>query len=633
MTFLKKARYAACFSSIALLGVFFILVPLAAAEAATPATWNSIGTFDIGGYVEYGIATLFSFIPHLLYAILLVVGYGFDQSINFTVINFASNYDTTLAAGVIAAWSSFRDIANIILIAMFVFLALNVILGIQAYGLKKFGVQLVIVAVLINFSLFFTQAIIDISNLLAITFYNSISVEGGGIAGAALNYTGMTTFGSDAVFGIINDPAGGYLAAALYALINSIFFTALSAVLLFGLILLVTRMVTFIVLMLLSAPAFASMLIPGAKVWWDRWLNALLKNAVFAPVFMLLLWASVNIMVASSDLSVPTKKVDIAAVITSSGGWSALFNVFIVVGLLYASTIIANGLSIKGAVGAKKVGLGLASKTFVKPLSAATAGSAALLGRETLGRASRAMADSNWAQRKAANGNLLTKSFARGVIATGKSGAKATYDARNTKPVKDASKAAGLSFGKAINSYDKHVKSEAEILTTGVKAMVAKSKTDSQVQSSSQPGSSQNILGTATRNASTDTEHLTAVNEESTSSQSSDQNTQIALNAEEQRINAGTAQAVNQNNAPQTPTVTAQQVLEQYRNRTGPWKSAVGSAAREGTLLRKIFSPDSTRIRIMNEAEKMLKETPEDKQKKKLVELESKVNKLKPNDD
>ena len=74
-------------------------------------------------------------------------------------------------------WTLMRDLANIFFILILLYIAIRTILGIGESENKKMIGTLIIVALLINFSMFFTKIIIDVSNELGLIFYNSIQVN------------------------------------------------------------------------------------------------------------------------------------------------------------------------------------------------------------------------------------------------------------------------------------------------------------------------------------------------------------------------------------------------------------------------------------------------------------------------
>ncbi len=74
------------------------------------------------------------------------------------------------------AWRIIRDFSNIFFILVLLYIAIRMILGLAGAEGKKMIGYVVVAALLINFSMFFTQVVIDSSNILALIFYNKIQV-------------------------------------------------------------------------------------------------------------------------------------------------------------------------------------------------------------------------------------------------------------------------------------------------------------------------------------------------------------------------------------------------------------------------------------------------------------------------
>ena len=68
------------------------------------------------------------------------------------------------------AWAVVRDLSNIFFILILLYVAVKMILGLGGHDAKKMIVQVIIMALLINFSMFFTHVVIDTSNMLALVF-------------------------------------------------------------------------------------------------------------------------------------------------------------------------------------------------------------------------------------------------------------------------------------------------------------------------------------------------------------------------------------------------------------------------------------------------------------------------------
>lgn len=327
---------------------------------------------------------------------LYFAGTLFDHSIAFTISNFSANYNTYFAGGVDAVWASFRDVGNIVMIGVFVYIAFRVILNAESLGMKGFAARLIIVAVLINFSLFFTKVIIDISNITATQFLRGTTTavvdELGNnphsISATFADRAGMKGVffesAADVVRGIGNKdnadmPNGSTLR---YIILTTVFFLAVGSVLLYGAILLISRMIALILLMITSSLAWVSFMTPKLDKFWSMWWDKMFKYALFAPLYMLLIWATLKITETLGTVGGGAQSANSEAFVTlttSGSVFTATIKVAFIVGLLYGATKIADELAIYGAKSAK----GISMKAFGMGLSM-TGGGYALAAGERL---------------------------------------------------------------------------------------------------------------------------------------------------------------------------------------------------------------------------------------------------------
>lgn len=77
---------------------------------------------------------------------------------------------------VVEGWGIVRDFCNMFFIFILLYIAIGTILNLHSVKPKEMIINVVIIGLLINFSLFATQVIIDASNILARVFYNQILV-------------------------------------------------------------------------------------------------------------------------------------------------------------------------------------------------------------------------------------------------------------------------------------------------------------------------------------------------------------------------------------------------------------------------------------------------------------------------
>src|SRR3989344_6351286 len=357
--------------------------------------------------------------------ILAIADMLFNWSVDNTILLFSTAIFAKVADGVNVGWTAIRDIANIIIIGMFTFIAISTILGIQEYGAKKLLARVLIIAVLINFSLLFTKIIIDTSNFTAGQFYASatdiplsqardeaekrskpgatestitIRSEGDspfsfrklGVSGAFIRFLGVTSVGSTykGLDGIANGGGGWYVALG-HGLLAAVLLGGAGLVLLYGVYLLISRAVLFIFLMITAAGAFATHLIPKmneSEYGWSGWWSSLLHNAALAPILMILLYITLKVSEAIAakgsgtlgNLASPTKAGAIAG--TDIG---ALFSYLIILGLLWGSFLLASKWASK--VGGLKLTGSILSSMAVAPATLASRFVAAPLARKVIG--------------------------------------------------------------------------------------------------------------------------------------------------------------------------------------------------------------------------------------------------------
>ncbi len=302
----------------------------------------------------------------------------FEILLTTTVIQFGATLtDYGILDGIRLVWSAFRDIANILIIGMFVFVAISMILGNEHYGTKKFVAKILTVAVLINFSLLFTQLVVDASHIATNQFYrgvraaamssspafSEVSQSGvsqaiddmwnrqGGVAGAFMNKLGVSSFMDSAnVVAKVSDSESNWVSAVglsiFFSLLVMVVVIATAAVFLYGAYLLTARALLLIVLLATSSLAFAAMIIPKygeGEYGWDGWLKALIQNAVLAPFLMMMLWASLVILSKAPTGSMG----EFLSNPTQPGVGATIVVYLFTIGMLYLSFKISSSFSQK----------------------------------------------------------------------------------------------------------------------------------------------------------------------------------------------------------------------------------------------------------------------------------------------
>jgi len=398
--------------------------------------------------IAYGLLTLSSLI-------LFMAGTVFNFVVVRTVFQFGTYFGTS--DGMLIAWGVMRDVANIGLLFGFIFMGVLLILNVDGGGhghgggisARKAIPRLIIFAILINFSLFASQAVIDVANAFSAQFTTLAGQEcattggeettiGGsmencvnnGISGKMLSATGVTAIWDstsrdwDAFMRNAGTRPYSY---AVSIIMLSLFVLVTAMVLLAGAIMLAIRVIVLSLLMVTSPIGFAGMAIPKLQSIASDWWHRLISQAFFAPVYLLLIFISIklteNLMQGEATLA--------NAIIASegsgvSGNMQVVMVFLIVIGFMIASLVAASKM---GAVGAKFA---------TQSAAALTVGSVGFVGRRTMGVGSSKVAErirkSNW-------GHTETGRLFAGIA---DKGAKSSYSLRNL-----GNKVPGLDMGKA----------------------------------------------------------------------------------------------------------------------------------------------------------------------------------------
>lgn len=393
----------------------------------------------------------------LLPSILLWLSAQFFNAMIYIGINSAMISSSTFIP---LAWTVVRDFSNIFFILVLLYVAIQTILGL-GHETKKVIVQIVIMALLINFSMFFTKVVIDTSNILALVFYNKLDVDAKNADGTTRFYTPVASTGND------KDVSGAMYKKfnatelvsmenlekmkTMYALPGKPVSEKLPFGITFGLIVIsgvimayaaytffvagisfLGRLIELWILIIFSPFAFMSNTIPklaGVKyLGWTAWLERLIATAFMAPIFMFFMYLIFKLL-------------QVMPVLTSGNGaiatiLSILIPALIILTLLKKATKYAEEGGGEFGKGAVKFGKAALATTAVVGGGLAIGGVAAL-GQSTLGKAASEYANSEAGKKQALEGGF------RGLMGKAKMGL-ATYGKDSTFDARKGAIGAGL---------------------------------------------------------------------------------------------------------------------------------------------------------------------------------------------
>lgn len=389
---------AALASALSLAAVF-----LAAPHAAHAGFWDIITS--TGSFIEKVILAPFEIlILPLAATVMWISGTLMDAAINFSL---HTAYIMDMSPAINLGWVVVRDLCNLLFIFALIWMSLRLITGLDT-GWKAALTKLVIAAVLLNFSLFFTKAMIDVSNVFGNWLYGGIQstlqansstenrVSLSGLIATRMDIIGLWDATKNAsspqtVGQYLGDPSKGFIGIFLRLAIV----LATTYIFIYSAVLFIARAIT-----LLFLAVFSPVMVLGkafdqvsdySKMWWGE----LQKALTFPVVFLLMLYISLQFINSLGALELRELK-DAAAPMGISV--SRYFQYFIILFLLQATLSAAKSSS--GVVGKALGGVasGL-SKLAVNAVGTYATGGV-IAGMRAIGRGAGAAATMEWKSAK-----------------------------------------------------------------------------------------------------------------------------------------------------------------------------------------------------------------------------------------
>ncbi len=414
---------------------------------------------------------------------ILFVPTSFVFAMTGTFFDFAFNYsiqDTSYRSPfVVQGWGIVRDFCNMFFIFVLLYIAFSTILNLNGSKTKEMIINVIIIGLLINFSLFFTQVMIDTSNILARVFYNSNTIKitqgnnaaTGGAVGSMLktgpngeiplsaaivnkiNPQNLIINGTKKV-NLIEDKGGlsqnskdgaediNTTSFLLIVLLASVINIVGTIVFLTVALVFVGRVVGLWLAMILSPFVFFSYTVPAMQdmemVGWKRWWPETLKLAFVAPIFIFFMYLIVAFLETGLSL-IPSAEG------TSGMTWvmSIILPFIFIMVLLMKAKGIAVKMSGDIGTGVAKIGSAVGGAAL-----GAGVGMAAFAGRNTIGKMGDKVAKSKWATGLASSNNKFASFIGNKTMDAGQKVAKKSFDVRSTAIGAAAGAGLGVALGK-----------------------------------------------------------------------------------------------------------------------------------------------------------------------------------------
>lgn len=321
-----------------------------AAAAQTPTAYKPDSSDSIYNGIMIKIMGLFAWLVG-------VAALTLDYAVYYTVVNMGSYVSHLAAIGV--TWRILRDIGNIALIFGFLAIGITTILNVNWYGGgKKMLPMMLVAAVFLNFSLFFSEAIIDVGNLFATQFYTQIN---GGVTPTALSLSTISTanegisnklmaqLGLQTIYNVKDNNVLLTKSTPFYVGFMAILLFIVTAFVMFSLaFILIARFVFLVFLIILAPIGFAGLAVPQLKARADKWWGSLFEQTITAPVLLLLLYVALAV-ITDAQFLIPGSPTGFVANADLPGFGGYVMSFTIAIGLMLAVTISAKKLSAFGA--------------------------------------------------------------------------------------------------------------------------------------------------------------------------------------------------------------------------------------------------------------------------------------------
>lgn len=463
MRFTSVKFFAIVVSIIVFVGVVVLPATINAAEE-TRIEQIGLGKSDTLDLVSCGgfwdKLTVGCFVPQLTYYLLYIPamgllalsGYIFDFVLALSIDHVFINQGF-----VEELWKIIRDFSNMIFIFILLYTGIQTIFGMGKW--QQTILQVVIIALLVNFSMFFTKVVIDAGNILALGVYEGMGVtkvagidkphkpaSAGQVPERTVSATLVNALNPQQFAKLSSDNKG---AAATIFIVSAIVCAYAAFIFIKASLLFIGRVIAFWFLIAISPFALISMTLPKGNIWgW--WTNTLINQAFVAPVFLIFIYF---IMAAIGGIEGAP---GIKAILGDGSGTGTYFDMIIVpivitVMIIYAmqrALGVAKGMADKfGGIGADAIGKAMSSF----PMGMALGGGAALL-RTSVGSRAGKLSESGIFKQWSSNPNsALSRFTGRTLQSLTDKAHNSSFDVRNSDTVKWATKNAKSAFDVKID--------------------------------------------------------------------------------------------------------------------------------------------------------------------------------------
>jgi hypothetical protein len=260
--------------------ILSVILVLAALILFVPQAAHADWVTTVVGGIASGIASVLGWILAKMMAVLIYIA----QYNNFIK-----------SAAIVNGWVIARDISNMFFVVILLVIAFATILRLENYSYKKWLPKLILMAILINFSKTICGLLIDLAQVVMLTFVNAFKDVA---AGGLVDMLGIKDWQSLNGIDDVSDweVAGAYVLSVIYAAIALITVTAMAGML-------VMRIIMIWVYVVLSPFAYLLAAFPGGAKYSSTWWSDFIKNLIVGPVLAFFIWLSFTSLVSFNNSS------------------------------------------------------------------------------------------------------------------------------------------------------------------------------------------------------------------------------------------------------------------------------------------------------------------------------------------
>jgi len=295
-------------------------------------------------------------------------------------------------------WVIVRDFSNMFFVVVLLVIAFATILHIEEYNYKKWLPKLILMAILINFSKTICGLLIDVAQIVMLTFVNAFKDIAGGNFIEMLGIKEIVTLSEANPEMSAWTVVGAYVLGLIYMIIALVVITTMMMIL-------AMRLVMIWIYVVLSPLAYLLSAFPGGAKYASKWWQDFISNLIVGPVLAFFIWLSFAALQTGSN-----------AIINNSANESISSEAQQTIGYeqpLAASEASTPGVLIKFVIG---IGMLIGGLKIAQEIGGA-AGSIAGKGMNKLNAMGSATAGfgKKWAGKIASGDNLAARKFTKAV--------------------------------------------------------------------------------------------------------------------------------------------------------------------------------------------------------------------------